>query len=64
MPEKLRVFSGNSNPELAQEMYYSGYCKDRDRIKWRCPTKAVKKNQNLKCDFIDVCSPSDYGRVI
>ena len=26
--------------------------------------KAAKKNQNLKCDFMDVCSPSDYGRVI
>jgi len=50
--------------QAEHQMYYSGYCKDRDRIKWRCPIKAVKKNHNLKCDFIDVCSPSDYGRVI
>jgi len=50
--------------QAQHQMYYSGYCKDRDRIKWRCPIKAVKKNQNLKCDFMDVCSPSEYGRVI
>jgi hypothetical protein len=50
--------------KAGHQMYYHGYCKDRDRIKWRCPIKAVKKNQNLKCDFIDTCSPSDYGRVV
>lgn len=47
------------------QMHYSGYDKkDRDRIKWRCPIKAVKKNQSLKCDYIDICSPSDYGRTV
>jgi len=45
------------------QMYYSGYCKDRDRLKWRCPIKA-KKNSNLKCDCIDNCSSSVYGRVV
>jgi hypothetical protein len=50
--------------QAGHQMYYYGYCKDRDRIKWRCPIKAAKKNQNLKCDFMDVCSPSDYGRVV
>jgi hypothetical protein len=45
------------------QMYYSGYCKDRDRLKWRCPIKA-RKNRNLKCDCIDNCSPSTYGRVV
>lgn len=45
------------------QMYYSGYCKDRDRLKWRCPIKA-RKNSELKCDCIDVCSPSAYGRVV
>jgi len=44
-------------------MYYSGYCKDRDRLKWRCPIRA-KKNNNLKCDYLDTCSQSAYGRVI
>ena len=46
------------------QMYYSGYCKDRDRIKWRCPIKACKKNQSKTCDFIDTCSSSSYGRVV
>ena len=23
--------------QAGHQMYYSGYCKDRDRIKWRCP---------------------------
>lgn len=46
------------------QMYYFGHEKDRDRLKWRCPIKASKKNKNLQCDFIKVCSPSEYGRVI
>lgn len=46
------------------QMYYFGHEKDRDRVKWRCPIKASKKNQNLKCSFINVCSPSAYGRVV
>jgi hypothetical protein len=47
------------------QMYYYGHNKnDRDRIKWRCPIKAVKKNSNLECDFMDECSTSDYGRVV
>jgi hypothetical protein len=50
--------------QAGHHMYYYGYCKDRDRIKWRCPIKAAKKNQNLKCDYTDTCSPSEYGRVV
>jgi len=50
--------------QAGHQMYYSGYCKDRDRLKWRCPMKAGKKNSELKCDCIDVCSPSAYGRVV
>jgi len=46
------------------QMYYFGHEKDRDRVKWRCPIKASKKNQSLKCDFINICSSSAYGRVI
>ena len=47
------------------QMHYCAYDKkDRDRIKWRCPIRACKKNESLKCDFMDVCSPSDYGRVV
>jgi len=45
-------------------MYYYGHEKDRDRIKWRCPVKVSNKNQSLRCDFINICSPSEYGRVI
>lgn len=51
--------------QAGHQMHYSGHDrKDRDRIKWRCPIKACKKNESLKCDFIDTCSPSDYGRVV
>lgn len=43
-----------------REMYYSGYCNDRDRQKWRCPLKATKKGETSDCS----CSTSDYGRVV
>ena len=47
------------------QMHYCAYDKnDRDRLKWRCPIKACKKNESLECDFMDVCSPSEYGRVV
>lgn len=44
------------------EMYFSGYSKDRDRLKWRCPIKATKDGTALgeTCQ----CSTSDYGRVV
>lgn len=51
--------------QAGYQMHYSGRNhKDRDRLKWRCPIKACKKNASLNCDFMDVCSPSDYGRVV
>jgi hypothetical protein len=50
--------------QAEHEMYYSGHCKDRDRIKWRCPIKASKKGESLHCDVIAECSPSEYGRVV
>jgi len=49
--------------QAGHQMYYNGYCKDRDRLKWRCPIKA-RKNSDLKCDRLDSCSPSSYGRVV
>ena len=49
--------------QAGHQMYYDGYCKDRDRLKWRCPIRA-KKNQNLKCEHLDSCSSSSYGRVV
>lgn len=50
--------------QAGHEMIYYGYCKDRDRIKFRCPIRASKKGKSLICDFIDYCSPSSYGRVV
>jgi len=43
-------------------MYFSGYCADRDRVKFRCPIKATKAGQELgeTCQ----CSTSSYGRVV
>lgn len=41
------------------KMIYSGNCKGRSRIKWRCPL-AVKKIE--KCKFYNSCSTSSYGR--
>lgn len=47
------------------QMHYNGHNKkDRDRLKWRCPIKASKNNEDLECEFINDCSPSDYGRVV
>jgi hypothetical protein len=43
------------------EMVYNGYCKNRSRIKWRCPLKCGKINE---CACVDSCSPSPYGRVL
>ncbi len=38
-----------------------GYCKDRCRIKWRCPLACGRVEE---CSFKDSCSSSSYGRVI
>ncbi len=40
-------------------MAYNGYCKDRQRHKWRCPK--TRKKWNVTCD--SPCSISKYGRV-
>lgn len=40
-------------------MAYHGYCKDRQRHKWRCPM--TRKKWNIKCN--NPCSDSKYGRV-
>jgi len=40
-------------------MAYHGYCKDRQRHKWRCPM--TRKKWHVKCD--NSCSTSKYGRV-
>lgn len=40
-------------------MAYHGYCKDRQRHKWRCPK--TRKKWNITCD--KPCSNSNYGRV-
>jgi len=50
--------------QAGHQMYYYGHCKDRDRIKWRCPIKASKKGESLQCDCIASCSSSQYGRVV
>lgn len=42
-----------------QIMAYNGYCKDRQRHKWRCPK--TRKKWNITCDH--PCSDSKYGRV-
>ena len=44
------------------DMYFSGYCKDLDRVKWRCPIKATKAGKSLGCECL--CSSSTYGRVV
>ncbi|MFQ5641950.1 MAG: transposase [bacterium] len=43
-----------------EKMTYAGFCRDRQRNKWRCPRKTNKDAQNKTC----ACSSSDYGRVI
>ena len=46
------------------EMINWGFCRDRCRIKWRCPVKASKEHQNFDCPQASDCSDSSYGRVI
>jgi hypothetical protein len=43
------------------EMVYNGNCKNRSRIKFRCPLKCGKV---ATCGYQSVCSPSAYGRVV
>lgn len=44
-----------------EQMVNWGYCKDRYRIKWRCPLACGKVKE---CSFKDSCSSSSYGRVV
>ena len=46
------------------EMTNWGFCRDRCRIKWRCPIKATSEYQDFDCPFLNECSNSSYGRVI
>ncbi|MFQ5753421.1 MAG: transposase [bacterium] len=47
------------------EMYYWGYCKDRMRLKWRCPLICTKSSDDIKtCSVRKQCSKSSYGRVV
>jgi hypothetical protein len=41
-----------------------GFCKDRCRIKWRCPVVALKRHKDFDCPFFGSCTDSQYGRVI
>ena len=41
-------------------MAYHGFCRDRQRHKWRCPL--TRKTWKVVCD--SPCSHSSYGRVI
>lgn len=38
-----------------------GYCKNRQRIKWRCPLSYGKVEN---CPHKETCSPSNYDRVV
>jgi hypothetical protein len=44
-----------------ERMVNWGYCKDRCRIKWRCPLACGRVKE---CSCKDACSSSSYGRVI
>ena len=52
----------NGNPvcPCGYSMINWGFCKDRCRIKWRCP----KKVKGYECKNCVCCSPSSYGRTI
>ena len=47
--------------DLGVQMVNWGYCKDRYRIKWRCPLACGRVRE---CPFKDSCSSSGYGRVV
>jgi len=41
-----------------------GFCKDRCRIKWRCPVIATKSYKDFDCPYMKTCTDSHYGRVV
>ena len=62
IPDTINVNSeGIPLCNAGYEMTRAGYCKDRCRIKWRCPLKTGKQTT---CNCMDICSPSPYGRVV
>jgi hypothetical protein len=48
----------------SQAMVYWGHCRDRGRLKWRCPWKANPSKAAQPCEKHACCSPSAYGRVV
>lgn len=60
LPEALTIDKdGTPLCPCGKRMIYDGFCKDRSRMKWRCPA-AVGKCEQCQAP----CSPSPYGRVI
>jgi hypothetical protein len=45
-----------------RKMLYNGFCKNRNRLKWRCPRTYVKSGMDFGSPC-EGCSPSPYGRV-
>jgi len=62
----LRLEDGIPICQAGQPMRRWGFCRDRLRIKWRCPLAAAKRTPDLTtCPFFaNGCSDSPYGRVI
>jgi hypothetical protein len=56
--------SGIPKCQAEMEMINWGFCRDRGRIKWRCPVKASKEYLSFDCPKASTCSNSSYGRVI
>lgn len=44
------------------KMLFHGFCKNRNRLKWRCPRSYVSSGSDFG-PHCDGCSPSPYGRV-
>jgi hypothetical protein len=62
----LRLEQGVPICPAQYPMRHWGFCRDRLRIKWRCPLAAAKKTPDVtSCPYFgNGCSASPYGRVV
>jgi hypothetical protein len=62
----LRLEQGVPICPAQYPMRHWGFCRDRLRIKWRCPQAAAKKTPDVtSCPYFgNGCSASPYGRVV
>lgn len=62
LPPIAMTEDGTPICQAGLKMVNWGFCKDRCRIKWRCPVVVLKGKS--PCHLSDSCTDSPYGRVV